>query len=215
MLVHCVSFIHTFYSFHPAKTHSQRHWDHLQCTILGVQEHHGRNRSQYFIRKGKYSVTRMMCKKEASWSLKGTKWVSSRAGSRSKKSWLIIYSIHEAVHIAASKWYNSQPSHSSLWKRLCKDEARLGSLCLLWLTVTQILPCFTGSITETLIPVFSAWSIVMILILMRATHPSQWRLLPLHPVLLQWVMLMHCASLRGISIMHHFKIALYSTVCSN
>lgn len=33
--------------------------------------------------------------------------------------------------------------------------------------------CFTESITETLIPVFSAWSIAMIFILMSATHPSQ------------------------------------------
>ena len=37
----------------------------------------------------------------------------------------------------------------------------------------------------------------------------------LHPVLPQWLMLMHCTSLWGISIMHHFKITLYSTGCSN
>lgn len=100
-------------------------------------------------KEGKYSVTCMMGKREASLSLKGTKWVSSRAGSRSKESWLIIYSIHEAVHRSASKWYNSQPSYSSSWKCLCKNAARLGALCLLWLMMTQNMISFTESITET------------------------------------------------------------------
>jgi len=35
------------------------------------------------------------------------------------------------------------------------------------------LMCFMGSIKQTLIPVFSTWSIVMILIVMCAMHPSQ------------------------------------------
>lgn len=161
----------------------------------------------------------MTGKREGNLSLKGTKWVSSSAGSRTKESWLIIYSIHEAIHSTASKWYNSQPSHSSFWKCLCKDEAHSG-LCAfhdsrwlkIWCVSRGVCHRNFNSCVFCLVHCNDSHS--------NACHASITLLLTqtsnvLHPVLLQWLMLMHCTSLWGISIMHHFKIALYSTGRSN
>ena len=167
------------------------------------------------IRRGKCSVMHTMGKREGCLSLKSAKWASSRAGSRIKESWFIIYPIHEAIHSTASKWYSSQPSHSSFWKCLCKDEACSGPRAFhdSWWFKSNV---FHG-VHQT-----NSNSCVFYLVHCNDSHCNVCHASitvmtsnVLHPVLLQWLMLMYCASLRGISIMHHFNITLYSTRHSN
>lgn len=194
----------------PSKDSFIRHWDHFQRIILDIHESCGRNRPQFFIRKSKHTAMHMMGKRDWSLSLKGTKWVSSRAESRTKESWLISYSIHEAFHSTAGNWYNRQPCHSSFKKYPFRMR-----------DIQALMPFMTHSHSNS--DVFhrihhrNLNSCVFCLVHcndfhFNACHASITVTTSnvLHPVLLQWLMLRHCTSLR-ISIMHHIKIILYST----
>lgn len=149
----------------------------------------------------------MMGKREGSLSLKGTKWVSSRADSRTKESWVISYSIHEAFHSTASNWYNSQPCHSSF--RKCLFRMR---------DIQALMPFMTHSHSNSDVFHRNFNSCVFCLVHcndfhFNACHASITVTTSsmLHPVLLQWLMLMHCTSPWRMSTMHHLKIILYST----
>lgn len=204
MRLYLAQFICILYSFHPPKAHSEGHWDHFQCIILDMHESCGRNRSQFFTKKGKHTVMHRMGKREGSLSLKGTKWVSSRADSRTKYSWLISCSVQEAFHSAASNWYNRQPCHSSFRKYQFKMR-----------DIQALMPFMTHNHSKS--EVFHRIhhrnfnSCVFCLVHCNDFHFNVCHTSitvktsnVLHPVLLQWLMLMHCTGLRRISIMHHF-----------